>query len=195
MQHLCNWKKNALWNWFFVLDKHCPFMINNNNLSKRVKNFWISSPLNDIKYQLCYLKRCLYTQKLYLFIITCSFFVFVENCYLQTLCWNSWLQNDRDIRLLIKFITVYTCITFHFYTLALGEKGVFYSMFVNIRYSTIKKKEAAVLNIPQYGNTGNFFCFNSSLSNLYNNVIIYKIKKVVRTILFVNEFTEFSLED
>jgi hypothetical protein len=24
--------------------------------------FWISSPLNDIKYQLCYLKRCLYTQ-------------------------------------------------------------------------------------------------------------------------------------
>ena len=27
-------------------------------------------------------------------------------------------------------------------------------------------------------NTGNFFCFNSSVSNLYNNdVIIYKIKK------------------
>jgi hypothetical protein len=26
-------------------------------------------------------------------------------------------------------------------------------------------------------NTGNFFCFNSSLSNLYNNVIIYTIKK------------------
>ena len=50
--------------------------------------FGISSPLklNDIKYQLCYLKRCLYTQKLYLFIvtnfliITCSFSVFVENC-------------------------------------------------------------------------------------------------------------------
>jgi hypothetical protein len=33
---------------------------------------------------------------------------------------------------------------------------------------------------------------NSSLSNLYNNVAIYKIKKVVRTVLFVNEFTEFS---
>ena len=27
---------------------------------------------------------------------------------------------------------------------------------------------------PQYGN---FFCFNSSLYNLYNNVIIYTIKK------------------
>ena len=48
--------------------------------------FWISSPLNDIKY----LKRCLYTQKFYLFIATsfffiiiCSFFaVFVENCIL-----------------------------------------------------------------------------------------------------------------
>jgi hypothetical protein len=51
---------------------------------------WISSPLNDIKYQLCYLKRCLYTQKFYLFIVTsffyyfftCSFSVFVENCIL-----------------------------------------------------------------------------------------------------------------
>ena len=52
--------------------------------------FWISSPLNDIKYQLYYLKSCLYTQKLYLFIVTrflylfiiisCSFSVFVENC-------------------------------------------------------------------------------------------------------------------
>jgi hypothetical protein len=30
--------------------------------------------LNDIKYQLCYLKRCLYTQKFYLFIVT-SFFM------------------------------------------------------------------------------------------------------------------------
>jgi hypothetical protein len=37
----------------------------------------------------------------------------------------SWLPNDRDIRLLIKFLTVYTCITFHFFALALGEKGVF----------------------------------------------------------------------
>jgi hypothetical protein len=32
-------------------------------------------------------------------------------------------------------------------------------------------------------------CF---LCNLYNNVIIYKIKKIVRTVLSVNEFTEFS---
>ena len=41
-------------------------------------------PLNNIKYQLCYLKRCLCTQKLYLFIVT-SFFIitlFVENCIL-----------------------------------------------------------------------------------------------------------------
>ena len=35
--------------------------------------FWISSPLNDIKYQLCYLKRCLYTQKFYLFIVSIFF--------------------------------------------------------------------------------------------------------------------------
>ena len=36
--------------------------------------FWISSPLNDIKYQLYYLKRCLCTQKFYLFNVT-SFFL------------------------------------------------------------------------------------------------------------------------
>ena len=54
-----------------------------------ILNFLISSPLNDIKYQICYLKRCLYTQKFYLFIVT-SFFLllfvlflcFVENCTL-----------------------------------------------------------------------------------------------------------------
>ena len=32
-----------------------------------------------------------------------------------------------DIRLLIKFLTVYACITFHLFALALGKKGVFYS--------------------------------------------------------------------
>jgi hypothetical protein len=62
-------------------------------------------------------------------------------------------------------------------------------MVVSIRYSTIKKKEAARIEYPAIRVTS---CFNSSLSNLYNNVIIYKIKKVVRTVLFVNEFTEFS---
>ena len=62
-------------------------------------------------------------------------------------------------------------------------------MVVSIKYSTIKKRSR-----PYWisRNTGNFFCFNSSLSNLYNNVIIYTTKKVVRTGLFVNEFTEFS---
>jgi hypothetical protein len=44
---------------------------------------------------------------------------------------------------------------------------------------------------PVISNTGNFFCFNGTVSNLYNNdVIIYKKnQKVVRTVLFVNEFT------
>ena len=30
---------------------------------------------------------------------------------------------------------------------------------------------------PVISNTGNLFCFNSNVYNLYNNVIIYKIKK------------------
>ena len=42
-------------------------------------------------------------------------------------------------------------------------------------------------------NIVNFFCFNNNVSNLYNNdVIIYNIKKVVRTILFVNEFSYYN---
>ena len=44
---------------------------------------------------------------------------------------------------------------------------------------------------PVTSNTGNLPRFNGTVSNLYNNdVIIYKnFKKVVRTVLFVNEFT------
>jgi hypothetical protein len=34
------------------------------------------TPLNDIKYQLCYLKRCLYTHKFYLFIVTSYFYYY-----------------------------------------------------------------------------------------------------------------------
>jgi hypothetical protein len=39
------------------------------------------------------------------------------------------LTTERQgyIGLLIKFLTVYLCITFHFFALALGGKGVFYS--------------------------------------------------------------------
>jgi hypothetical protein len=33
------------------------------------------------------------------------FFLIVVILYLQPLLWNSWLQYDRDIRLLIKFLT------------------------------------------------------------------------------------------
>ena len=33
----------------------------------------------------------------------------------------SYAYNDRDIRLLIKFLTVYTCITFHFFALTLAD--------------------------------------------------------------------------
>jgi hypothetical protein len=41
--------------------------------------FWINSPLNDIKYQLCYLKWCLYTQKFYLW---WSQFLFLKHIFL-----------------------------------------------------------------------------------------------------------------
>jgi hypothetical protein len=57
-----------------------------------------------------------------------EFAEFSYSCYKDIIYWrvlvpnvnNSRLQNDKDIRL-------YTCITFHFFALALGVKGVFYS--------------------------------------------------------------------
>ena len=52
-------------------------------------------------------------------------------------------------------------------------------------------------------NRGNFFCFNSTVSNLYNtDAIIYKKKKkkirkkekikVIRTVLFVNDYLSYQ---
>ena len=67
---------------------HTKFWMNiSRDLIQFLDLFWISSLLNDIKYQLCYLKWCLCTQKFYLFIVTsifliiisCSFSVFFEN--------------------------------------------------------------------------------------------------------------------
>jgi hypothetical protein len=60
-----------------------------------------------------------------------SFFVIVLYLILTPL--RSWLPNDRDIRLLIKFLTVYTCITFHFFALALGEK-VYFTLIKRFRW-------------------------------------------------------------
>jgi hypothetical protein len=51
-------------------------------------------------------------------------------------------------------------------------------MVVSIRYSTIKNNEAARIHGIEYPEIRvTFFFFNTSLSNLYNNVVIYEIKK------------------
>ena len=43
---------------------------------------------------------------------------------------------------------------------------------------------------PVISNMGNLFSFNSNVSDLYNNDVMIYIKiKVVRTVLFVTEFT------
>jgi hypothetical protein len=41
--------------------------------------------------------------------------------------WTVEYRTTGILGLLIKFLTVYLCITFHFFALALGGKGVFYS--------------------------------------------------------------------
>jgi hypothetical protein len=41
--------------------------------------------------------------------------------------WTVDYRTTGILGLLIKFLTVYVCITFHFFALALGGKGVFYS--------------------------------------------------------------------
>ena len=53
----------------------------------------------------------------------------------------------------------------------------------------MRKKKLAI------SNTGNFFCFNSNVSSLYNNdVLIYKIKKTSwKTVLFVSEFSYYNI--
>ena len=125
--------------------------------------FWISSSLNDIKYQLCYLKRCLYTNSIcsllqVFFIITCSFSVLVENCIL--------LPKGID-----EFV-VFLCnvhVWFWFFTLLprfllLVIKRQFFQrtklcfrvhFFFQVQKCSIeilfKKKKRPVLNIPQYG--------------------------------------------
>jgi hypothetical protein len=61
----------------------------------------------------------------------------------------------------------------------------YYKYFISIRYSTIETKEVDRIGYNRFlyiqlviFNTGNLFCFNSNMSNLYNNyVIIYKIKR------------------
>jgi hypothetical protein len=74
--------------------------------------------------------------------------------------------------------------------------GIFYELWTFVdfdrlcklekRGDEIKKKRSGPYWISR--NRCNFFCFNSSLSNLYNNVIIHKINKVVRTVLFQSAF-------
>jgi hypothetical protein len=64
--------------------------------------FWISSPLNDIKYQLCYLKRCLYTQKFYLFIVTSFLLLLVLFlCLLKIVYYCLWGINEFVVFLCI----------------------------------------------------------------------------------------------
>ena len=63
-----------------------------------------------------------------------EYFVLIMICglYLQPFHLISWQQNNRDIRLLTIFLTMYLCITFHFFVLALGENVVFYFYEKNI---------------------------------------------------------------
>ena len=110
--------------------------------------------INDIKYQLCYLKRCLYTQKFYLFIvtsfffiITCSFSVFVENCILLPKGLNEFvvflcivhvwfwffILSPRFLLLIIKgqFIQKF-CFRVHFF---FRYKNVASKSFIRIKYT------------------------------------------------------------
>jgi hypothetical protein len=92
MLHFCNWKKNALWNRIFVLWKNCPFMTNNKNLGKRVKNQNHKCTIHRNKtnsYILTMLleKVSIHTYILFVhcyrfFLLLLVLFLFVENCIL-----------------------------------------------------------------------------------------------------------------
>ena len=52
--------------------------------------------LNDIKYQLCYLKRFLYTQKLYLFIVTRFFYY---HLFFFCICWTLYIKSINELNI------------------------------------------------------------------------------------------------
>ena len=99
------------------------------------------------------------------------FFLIVLYLILQPLRWNSWLQNDRDIRLLITFLTLYTCITFHIFALALGEKGVFYSYkkISMLHFCNWKKKKAFWNRIFVLGKNCPFMTNNKNMGKRVKN--------------------------
>ena len=97
----------------------------------------------------------------FFFIITCSFSVFVENCILLP----NGIQNVFVVFLGIVhlwFCYPFTqiCIIVHKGTIV-SQNSCKYK----IQYYLKKSSPYGV-----FRNTGNFFCFNSSLSNLWNNV-------------------------
>jgi hypothetical protein len=84
-------------------------------------------PLNDIKYQLCYLKRCLYTQKFYLFIVTIFFYYYL---FFFCVCWKCILL-PKGINEFVVFLCI-VHVWFWFFTLLpifllLVIKGQFFS--------------------------------------------------------------------
>ena len=86
----------------------------------------------NIKYQLCYLKRCLYTQKRnsicsllqVFFIITCSFSVFVENCILLPKDINEFVTHKLCSCVL--YMYGFDFLPFYPYFLLLVIKGQFF---------------------------------------------------------------------
>jgi hypothetical protein len=109
---------------------HTKFWMNiSRDLIQFLDLFWISSLLNDIKYQLCYLKWCLCTQKFYLFIVTsifliiisCSFSVFFENCILLPKCINEFVVFLCIVHLWFWFFSPFTHI------FIIGHKGTIFS--------------------------------------------------------------------
>jgi hypothetical protein len=70
---------------------------------------------------LCLLKIVYYCLKVYISLL--------HSCvlYMHGFDFSVDYRTTGILGLLIKFLTVYLCITFHFFALALGGKGVFYS--------------------------------------------------------------------
>ena len=91
--------------------------------------FW----LNYIKYQLrvCYLKRCLCTQKYYLFIVTSflKLFLIVLFLCLLKIVWNCILL-PKGINEFVVFLCIVACIVLNFYPFTqisiIGHKGTIF---------------------------------------------------------------------
>ena len=91
--------------------------------------------------------------------------------------------NDCDATICIGYSTIETKeadrFFFHMSTQVKAEAGFFFCMSTQVKAKVRSTKAVTWIRMrkkkPVISNTGKFFCFNSNVSNLYNNSVVEKL--------------------